>query len=162
MERKGRGQSTGRQRQGPGRVRSGERLSIANRLFHLLLDFALVGMVFLAIGLLLNPFPSWIEPPPVGAGLTFGQVLAYRNGALVLGAALLIAALIAGLFRLRWRVTRSSSLGQRVCPRCGSANLRRIRRRWYHYLLGPLGIPLYRFVCSDCHWQGTRAFKDPL
>ncbi|MDT8305983.1 MAG: hypothetical protein RRC07_08615 [Anaerolineae bacterium] len=152
------------ERQGPALTAAtyGERPPLASRIFQLLLDFALLGTAFLAIVLLVNPFPRWVAPPQVGAGLTFTQVLAYRNGALVLGAVLLFAALVAVLLRLRWRVAHFSSLGQRACPRCGSTSLRRIRRRWYHHLFGLLGIPLYRFVCSDCRWQGTRAFKDPL
>jgi hypothetical protein len=142
----------------PQRRYRGAQTSHVRRLANVFLDLTLLGVVIGAVVLFLNPFARWVDPPLVGADLTLGQVLAYRSGAGLLGAALLFAALAAILLRLRWRVTHSS-LAQRQCPRCSSTALRRTKRSGFQHLLGLGGIPLYRFMCSDCRWQGLRAFK---
>ena len=158
MESKDRNQSVNQQAAAQANLRREKQQSIAPRSLALALDLAPVAAVIVALVMLLNPFPRWIDPPPVGVDLTFAQVLAYRSGAMILGATLLVAAVSAGLFRLRWRVTHSR-LAQRECPKCEQVVLRRAKRSWYHHLLGLVGIPVYRFACSNCGWHGTRAFK---
>jgi hypothetical protein len=126
------------------------------RRFFLLLDVGLIGLLALAIVLLINPLPRWVTAPAAGAALSLPQVLAYRGGAPLIGLLLLTTALIGGRARVRSRVAGAERLRSLVCPVCGSDDLRRVHRRWYHHLPGWLGVPVRRYVCANCRWTGAR------
>lgn len=128
----------------------------------LFVDAGLVVLLLLAVLLLANPFPRWVAAPAVGVNLTLAQVLAYRSGSLMIGVLLLAAVIVLGLVRLRTHVARAKRLQNDVCPRCGSDDLRRVHRLWYHYVLSGLGFPVRRYVCGNCQWRGARVDRQRL
>ena len=85
--------------------------------------------------------------------------LAFARGFLPLGIGLILLAIIIGYSTLlkrifynpRWR----SGAG---CPQCGHGYMVRIHRQRRDRLLawGLLLLPLHRFLCQQCHWQGLR------
>lgn len=82
--------------------------------------------------------------------------LAYEGGAEQLGVFLLVIALLAGSWRLRWRVLRHEPWWARRCPECGANALKRTHRRWYDRLWGWVGVPMRRYICVECRWRGMR------
>ena len=48
------------------------------------------------------------------------------------------------------------------CPSCGSEALKRRRRTRLDRLIGRLGIPLRRYICAQCGWQGLRIDESHL
>lgn len=74
----------------------------------------------------------------------------------LVGFALILAALAALLWRIRWRMLRSPALTTLRCPKCGGA-IHRVHRRWHDRLIS-FYVPVRRYRCADgqCHWQGRR------
>lgn len=126
------------------------------RVLSLLVNAALISLLLLALLLIVNPFPRWVAPPVPNANLSLAQVIAYRGGALLVGLLLLVTVVLLGASRIRAYVFRIERLQSDACPVCGSHDLRRIHRRWYHRLPGVLGIPVRRYVCASCQWRGGR------
>lgn len=84
--------------------------------------------------------------------------LAYGNGYLLLSIALagLAGLLLLGLL-IRLLVMRNSRLYMESgCPNCGQQELMRIARRSSDRLLHLFGIPVYRYRCRNCTWEGKR------
>jgi hypothetical protein len=74
----------------------------------------------------------------------------------VLGIALILVAVVATAFRVRWRLIRSASLTAIRCPRC-SGPIHRVHRRWGDRVLSGF-VPVRRYRCSNgkCRWCGIR------
>jgi len=72
------------------------------------------------------------------------------------GYALILGALAAILWRLRWRAMRNPSLTQLRCPWCGGS-IHRVHRHWIDHLIS-LYIPVRRYRCTNnqCRWHGRR------
>jgi len=73
-----------------------------------------------------------------------------------IGIILLLIAMGVLLWRIRWRIMRSSRWTRTVCPLCGSG-LHRIHRRRLDRVISLL-IPVGRFLCKnpECRWTGLR------
>lgn len=84
--------------------------------------------------------------------------LAFGGGNLITGAAVSTATFLIAL----WLLTRSMLLWRHKswldagCPRCHENELMRVERqpidRWLHLF----GLPVYRYQCRQCTWQGIR------
>jgi hypothetical protein len=74
----------------------------------------------------------------------------------IIGFILLLIALIAIAYRLRWRVTHSKSLTQMVCPRCGG-EIHRVHRHIADRIVNWF-VPVRRYRCwnETCAWSGIR------
>lgn len=72
---------------------------------------------------------------------------------------LLLFVVLIGLLRLRWRIIHMQRLWNTACPKCGLLELRRIHRRLVGRLLGALGLPVGRYRCHGCGWEGLRIRK---
>lgn len=46
----------------------------------------------------------------------------------------------------------------RNCPSCGSSYLERVQRRIIDRVIG-IAIPLKRYHCGSCGWEGNLRFK---
>lgn len=80
-----------------------------------------------------------------------------EGGSQWLGGILLLVAFPLAVVTIRQNVMHNSRLWRRSgCPKCGRDDLRRTRRNWRDHLLNRLGIPVRRYICADCHWEGAR------
>lgn len=72
------------------------------------------------------------------------------------GYVLILAALVAILWRIRWRMMRSPTLTTLRCPRC-SGEIHRVHRHLLDRLIS-LYVPVRRYRCANgsCRWQGLR------
>lgn len=117
-----------------------------------------VGLLLLTLLLLINPW-RWFVPDDAqqlfGAGRTL-YWLAYEGGSRIVGLLLLLATAVWGFFLLRDRINDTSTLYATACPRCGSHHLKRTRRTTLDRLWGALGMPVRRYICAECKWQGAR------
>lgn len=83
--------------------------------------------------------------------------LTQRGGSQQIGGLLLLIAFPLSIVTVRHQVIHNTRLWRRNgCPRCGRDDLRRTRRVWYDHFLNRLGIPVRRYLCADCHWEGAR------
>lgn len=137
------------------RVRSRQRQRRKTSLFQRwrvelsLLLLAAVGLSLILIWLLPTAMPA--------EGSEGGQILPTWQLILpYIGAMLLSGSLIGGASRLRYRINYHEAWWLGPCPRCDKGDLYRAHRRKRDRLLGMLGIPVRRYVCSECHWVGTR------
>jgi len=73
-----------------------------------------------------------------------------------LGLVLIVAAGVAIVLRIRWRLIRTASLTTLRCPRC-SGSIRRVHRRWGDRVVSWF-VPVRRYRCAnrECHWCGIR------
>lgn len=114
-------------------------------------------LLVLSILFLLNPWAGFVPDDArqvLGEGRTL-YWLAYENGSLVVGGLLGLATAVWGFFFLRDAINNRTNRYARACPACGSSYLKRMRRTRLNHLLCWLGIPSYRYICSDCQWQGS-------
>ncbi len=118
-------------------------------------DLLILLLLLLAIGLILLPFGAGASEAGGSWQQSLEPLLVNRVN-VVLGGLLLLIALVAGGFRLRWRINHTTSLWMRRCPACGNDDLRRARRIGRDRLLGLLGIPVRRYICPECRWAGAR------
>lgn len=88
-----------------------------------------------------------------------GEALARISLSDVLGAVLILGAVVAVLLRLRWRLLNHPSLAAISCPRCGGP-IHRIHRKPLDRLIS-LYVPVRRYRChnSACAWRGLRVGK---
>ena len=77
----------------------------------------------------------------------------------LVGAGLLATALVAVLWRIRWRLVHTARFTTRLCPVCGS-ELHRVHRRTLDRVLNLL-VPVRRYQCDnrECRWLGLRFGK---
>lgn len=131
--------------------RTGHESAIFRALPDLLILLALILSFVLLFGASAGPLDQ-----AGGSWRRFLEPLVGNRVGAVPGAILLIMALVAAGFRLRWRINHNRRLWMRRCPACGSQDLRRVRRIRRDRLLGLLGIPVRRYVCPECRWLGAR------
>jgi hypothetical protein len=86
--------------------------------------------------------------------------LSYGWGARIIAAvALLGAAVLAvqiGYSRVVLRPELQYSAG---CPTCQQTDLHRINRETSDYALNLIGVPVRRFKCNQCGWEGRRIYR---
>lgn len=94
----------------------------------------------------------------LGSGLLHGVATFVQTTTLsdLLGYALLLLAVAAVTWRIRWRLMTMPRFTTRLCPRCGG-ELHRIHRHRLDHMLDLL-VPVARYRCknSDCRWEGLR------
>ena len=73
-----------------------------------------------------------------------------------LGGVILFVGLMATTLRFQRRILYHTAWWLAECPNCQTDNLRRLRRRLWHRLLGWAGIPVRPYICSKCSWRGSR------
>ncbi|MCB8922334.1 MAG: hypothetical protein H6662_12185 [Ardenticatenaceae bacterium] len=118
------------------------------------LDTLIVLLFLLAIFGLSDPF-SHMDWARHESNLLFNWFV-FQGGVQHLGGAALVVAVVLGVLRLRWRINHHQAWWARGCPQCGKTNLSRIHRTRLDKLLSSLGIPVRRYICRECHWQGAR------
>lgn len=97
-----------------------------------------------------------------GLSIEVGSVVAESGGlwggaeAISIGFPGFVLGLLLGAWRLRWRINRYERWWNACCPSCASNELKRKRRRPFDRLLGRLGIPVRRYICASCQWEGRR------
>lgn len=84
------------------------------------------------------------------------ELLAHLSLSDLVGLLLILGALAAILWRLRWRLMRSPALAALACPKCGGS-IHRIHRHRFDRLIS-LYLPVRRYHCSNsaCRWHGLR------
>lgn len=117
-------------------------LAAATALF--IITIPLINLSLLVLGLQIDEwiaFTDWISQGNIGL------IIFAVSGLL----ALLFAALA------RYRVKRIPALYIRAgCPRCHEHELIRVRRWRRDRVLSSAGIPVRRYACRNCTWQGLR------
>lgn len=96
----------------------------------------------------LSGMPWWLSWLSFGWG---GRIIAGISilGFLVLGAQI-------GYSRVVLRPDWQYSAG---CPNCEEHDLRRISRETSDYVLDLLGVPVRRYKCNQCGWEGRRIYR---
>jgi hypothetical protein len=123
-----------------------------------LLGLLWLMLLLLAILLLLNPWPLFVADGGVlGVGsVRFWHWLAYEGGSRIMGLVLGGITAVWGLLMLRDSLNNNSALYATACPNCGSTSLKRNRRNIFDKLANVGGIPVRRYICTECKWQGAR------
>lgn len=117
-------------------------------------DVLLTLLFGVALVLLFDPVKETAVANPYASPLLHWLVV--EEGLPTIGAGLLLLTMLPGVLRLRWRINHHSPFWAKNCPKCRSANLSRIHRIRLDRLLNYVGIPVRRYICRDCHWQGAR------
>ncbi len=116
---------------------------------------AVAGLLFL-----LNPLALVVNNSPEESHSTVSNSLIWlteTGGSQKLGGLLLLVCFPLGIMTVRQNILHNARLWRRSgCPRCGRDDLRRTRRNWRDHLINRLGIPVRRYICADCHWEGAR------
>ena len=109
--------------------------------------------------LLVNPLAwVWDDNQPGSSTITNTLIwVTEKGGSQQIGGLLLLIAFPLGIVTVRHQVIHNTQLWRRNgCPKCGRDDLRRTRRNRHDHLLNRLGIPVRRYICADCHWEGAR------
>jgi len=85
-----------------------------------------------------------------------GQTFQRLTASDLLGYLLVIAAVVALVWRVRWRFRHSEAFTALHCPRCGG-NIHRKHRNIGDRLIS-IAVPVRRYRCvnSECRWRGLR------
>lgn len=118
------------------------------------LDLSLNLLFLFGIVLLFNPLRLLAAPGRFELGLA--RWLVHDGGTQSIGGLILVATMLIGAIRLRWRINANKAWWARHCPECGGTQLGRMHRKWYDRVLNAAGIPVRRYVCRECHWRGPR------
>lgn len=124
-------------------------------------DLLILLFLVLAIVLLFDPFAGMLDQAS-GSWRRFLEPLVVDRLGVVIGALLLVATLIAGSYRVRWRINHATRFWMHRCPACGGEDLRRVRRNPRDRWLGRLGIPARRYICPECRWVGLRIDQNDI
>jgi len=133
--------------------------------------FEIVWLVIVALGVFLiverlnirgslsawfRRFVSASEHAVGHVGGTVADLLARITLSDAVGLALVVAALVAIVLRVRWRLIQNPTLTLGRCPRC-DGNIHRIHRHTVDRLIS-LYVPVRRYRCAndECRWQGLR------
>lgn len=85
--------------------------------------------------------------------------LAFERGALIMAILAVVGAIVLGVPVVNRRfVQRPEWQHAAGCPNC-QGELRRVNRTTADYLLGLVGIPVRRYKCRNCDWQGRRIHR---
>jgi hypothetical protein len=87
---------------------------------------------------------------------TLGAFLARLSLSDLVGALLITCAVVAVIYRVRWRLLNNPALSATICPKCGGP-IHRIHRKPLDRLIS-LYVPVRRYRChnSGCAWRGLR------
>ena len=96
----------------------------------------------------LSGMPWWLS------WLGFGWGAKFIAGISILGALVLAAQI--SYSRVVKRPDWQYSAG---CPNCEAHDLRRISRETSDYLLDIIGVPVRRYKCNQCGWEGRRIYR---
>lgn len=96
-------------------------------------------------------------------GMSYGlSWLGFGWGARILAAVAIVGSLILGAQIAYTRVVLRPEWQYRAgCPNCQQHDLQRISRKSNDYLLETIGIPVRRYKCSNCGWEGRRIQHNP-
>jgi hypothetical protein len=85
-----------------------------------------------------------------------GAFLARTTLSDAVGFLLILSAMVAILWRIRWRLTHSPALTTLRCPKC-SGGIHRVHRHRLDRLIN-LYVPVHRYRCTNdtCRWCGLR------
>lgn len=126
------------------------------------IELSFILFIIVALFFFFNPFPRFEAtvdqmnlrlPAPIS---TFGRWLAYSGGARLLAGAFIAAAIGVILLRVRQNWLAQMAVGDGQCPQCNQATLRRIHRKQADRLLNYLFLPVRRYKCQNCRWEGRR------
>lgn len=117
-------------------------------------DVLLLLLLGVVVLLLLNPL--WVTAVAPSSRSPLITWLLNENSLSVVVAVLLLGFILLASLRLRWRINHWQKLWGKSCPQCGSEHLSRIHRTLPDRLLGRVGIPVRRYMCRQCRWQGVR------
>ena len=133
------------------------------------LEIILGIMILLAVILFVNPFPALdvaIDGLPFGIGgfaNNLGQWIAYEGGAQLSGTVFVVVAISIVLLRVRQNVLNRQTLWSNVCPNCQAQfTLKRTHRALVDKLLNILQVPVRRYRCKSCQWEGRRIDEDQI
>lgn len=72
------------------------------------------------------------------------------------GFVMVAAAVVAIVWRIRWRMLHNPVLGAEICPKC-QGTLQRVHRTWFDHMMDVF-VPVRRFRCANsaCAWRGLR------
>jgi hypothetical protein len=94
-----------------------------------------------------------IDLPGVNALIKW---LAGDSKGLIMAAGLTIVGVLSFLL-LRYRLLHNPQLCSNAgCPQCSEHELIRVRRRRLDRIVAYVGIPVRRYVCRNCSWDGLR------
>jgi hypothetical protein len=133
--------------------------------------FEIIWLVIVALGIFLiferlnirQSLSAWLRQFAAAAQHSVGDVggkvadlLAQITLSDAVGFALVMAALVAIVFRVRWRILRNPAFTLMRCPRC-DGNIHRVHRHAIDRLIS-LYVPVRRYRCAndECRWQGLR------
>ena len=86
--------------------------------------------------------------------------LGYGWGARIIAGISLLGVFILGAqIGYRRIVLRPEWQESEGCPECHQHNLRRTNRHNSDYLLNMVGVPVRRYKCDDCDWEGRRMYR---
>ncbi|MCB8977283.1 MAG: hypothetical protein H6657_07655 [Ardenticatenaceae bacterium] len=85
--------------------------------------------------------------------------LGFEHGAQIVAALALVGVFVLAVQVINlWFVKRPDWQSSAGCPTC-QGELRRVNRTTTDYLLGLVGIPVRRYKCRQCGWQGRRIHR---
>lgn len=117
-------------------------------------ELALLLLAVMGLSLILFSLPLFAMP---AEGSENGGFLpAWQRMLPFAGVMFLFVSLIGGALRLRYRVNYHEEWWIGPCPQCQKGELKRKRRRYGDRLLGRLGMPVRRYACEECQWEGAR------
>ncbi len=154
----------------PVRHRSSRRESAARRIWRQY-RFELVLLIAIALGVFLvlermnlrATLAVWVRAFVARLFGNFQQLdgvitasLARLSLSDVVGAVLIICAVVAVLYRVRWRLLNNPALAATVCPKCGGP-IHRIHRMPLDRVVS-VYVPVRRYRChnGECKWSGLR------
>ena len=96
-------------------------------------------------------------------GMSYGlSWLGFGWGTGLIAAVAIVGSLILGAQIAYTRVVLHPERQYRAgCPNCQQHNLQRISRESKDYLLETIGIPVRRYKCRSCGWEGRRIQRNP-
>ena len=96
-------------------------------------------------------------------GMSYGlSWLGFGWGTGLIAAVAIVGSLILGTQIAYTRVVLHPERQYRAgCPNCQQHNLQRISRESKDYLLETIGIPVRRYKCRSCGWEGRRIQRNP-
>ncbi len=91
---------------------------------------------------------------------TISWPIGLQTGHFVLLSSLILALLLFILARVR--IVRNRSMWPSTgCPSCQERELFRVFRSRRDHLISSIGIPVARYQCLECEWQGRRIHRGP-
>ena len=129
-----------------------------DKLLFLLLALALVAALF-ALFILTIPVINLvlrILGLQIDGWVNFSNWITQGDRALNFFAIAVLTSMFFAFMARFWLKRNRTFYIQSGCPQCGEYELIRVRRWRGDRLLGSLGVPVRRYACRNCTWQGLR------